>query len=214
MTDEAVELLSALVRRPSAERLLSRTTLRHLASAPVAELEQFVSRTEARRIHATFALARQATTLARLSQLEDAQQAFRFIYPLLAQRENERFVAVACDVRFRVLATEIVAQGSPVAVSVHIPDVFTAAMRHRAPFVLIAHSHPSDDPTPSPDDIALTRRCLEAGRLLGIGVLDHLVIAGDTFRSLRDVMPWDDTPAVGHLHESRCCEPSFVLSPA
>jgi DNA repair protein RadC len=52
--------------------------------------------------------------------------------------------------------------------------------------VILAHNHPSGDPTPSPEDLAVTRHLLDAGRLLGVEVLDHLVVSAERFRSLRD----------------------------
>jgi DNA repair protein RadC len=52
--------------------------------------------------------------------------------------------------------------------------------------VILAHNHPSGDPTPSPEDLAVTRHLLEAGRLLGVEVLDHLVVSAERFRSLRE----------------------------
>src|SRR5439155_24633114 len=64
------------------------------------------------------------------------------------------------------------------------------ALRHNAAAVVLAHSHPSGDPTPSPEDLAVTRHLGEAGRLLGIEVLDHLVISAHRFHSLRSSGGW------------------------
>ena len=69
-------------------------------------------------------------------------------------------------------------------------DVFEPALRHNAAAVILAHSHPSGDPTPSPEDLAVTRHLGEAGRLLGGEVLDHLVISAQRFSSLRSSGGW------------------------
>jgi DNA repair protein RadC len=69
---------------------------------------------------------------------------------------------------------------------VRVGELFKAAIRRNAASLIVAHNHPSGDPTPSPDDIAVTRAILQAGKLLDIDVLDHLVIAGQRFVSLKE----------------------------
>jgi DNA repair protein RadC len=75
--------------------------------------------------------------------------------------------------------------GSLNASIVHPREVFRAALRHAAASIILVHNHPSGDPEPSGDDIALTRRLVEAGSLLGIEVLDHLIIGHGRFVSLK-----------------------------
>ena len=67
-----------------------------------------------------------------------------------------------------------------------VGELFKAAIRRNSAAVIILHNHPSGDPTPSPDDIALTRAIVQAGKLLDIEVLDHLVIGQGRFVSLKD----------------------------
>ncbi len=69
---------------------------------------------------------------------------------------------------------------------VHPREVFRAAMKCSSASLICVHNHPSGDPTPSPEDIALTRRLHEAGELVGIDVLDHLVIGDNRFISLKE----------------------------
>jgi DNA repair protein RadC len=66
-----------------------------------------------------------------------------------------------------------------------VGELFKGAVRRNAATIIVAHNHPSGDPTPSPDDIAVTRAIVEAGKLLDIEVLDHLVIGGGKFVSLK-----------------------------
>jgi DNA repair protein RadC len=68
---------------------------------------------------------------------------------------------------------------------VRVGELFKSAVRRNAASIIVAHNHPSGDPTPSPDDIAVTRAIVEAGKLLDIDVLDHLVIGGGKFVSLK-----------------------------
>ena len=69
---------------------------------------------------------------------------------------------------------------------VHPREVFKAAMLANAAAIVLAHNHPSGDPTPSPDDMALTRRLVDAGRLIGVDVLDHIVIGDGRHVSFRE----------------------------
>ena len=176
------DALTALLRsRRKAKKLLGATTLRHLAEAPPEELETWLPRSSARRFHAAILLAKFALAPARSAILDSPHAAFAHFHPQLALRETERVMVAALDGRFRVLATEIVAEGVPDEVQVRPADVFTAAVRHRASSVVLAHNHPSGEVTPSLEDYALTQRLANLGKTLGIRVLDHLVVAGDGF---------------------------------
>jgi DNA repair protein RadC len=101
----------------------------------------------------------------------------------LARREH--FVAFLLDVRNRVLARETISVGTLSASLVHPREVFAPAIERRAAAVIVVHNHPSGDPEPSADDLALTRRLVQAGVLVGIEVLDHLVIGHGSYVSLK-----------------------------
>ena len=177
-------LTTLLGSRRKARTLLNATSLRHLAEAPPEELETWLPRRAARRFHAAVQLARFALSPEPTELLDTPSAAFAHFHPHLALRETERVMVAALDSRFRVLATDVVAEGAPDAVEVRQADVFAAAVRYRAVFLVAAHNHPSGDMIPSLEDYALTRRMAEAGRLLGIRLLDHLVVVGDGFWSL------------------------------
>ncbi|HEX7557365.1 MAG TPA: DNA repair protein RadC [Leptolinea sp.] len=90
------------------------------------------------------------------------------------------------DTRNRVLKIEKLYQGSLNSSSVRIGELFKAALTNNAASIILAHNHPSGDPTPSPEDVALTRAAQQAGRLLDVEVLDHIVIGQNRFVSLKD----------------------------
>lgn len=186
MTDrELREHLAVLLgSRRRARELMARTSLRHLTDASASELQQFMPREVARRFHAAVRVARTALSPERPKVLDTPDSAWAHFYPYLAGRETERFVAIACDCRFHPLATTIISEGSPSSVQVRAADVFAPAIRHRAEVVVVAHCHPSGISLPSDEDVALTDRLLEAGRLLGVSVVDHLVLAGNEYRSV------------------------------
>jgi len=100
--------------------------------------------------------------------------------------EQEELRLLILDTRNRVLATEAVYKGSLNSSQVRIGELFRAAIRRNAAAIIVVHNHPSGDPSPSPEDVAITRALVQAGKLLDIGVLDHLVIAGGRFVSMKE----------------------------
>lgn len=103
---------------------------------------------------------------------------------------REHFVALALSTRHHVIGHQIIGIGTIDACLVHPRDVFRFAVLASASAIIVAHTHPSGDPTPSADDVTLTRRLVQAGELMGIGVVDHLIMApGAGVHSLRESQP-------------------------
>jgi DNA repair protein RadC len=100
--------------------------------------------------------------------------------------EQEHLRVILLDTRNRVLDIVEVYQGSLNSSPVRVGELFKAAIRRNAAALIVIHNHPSGDPTPSPDDVAVTRAIVQAGKLLDVDVLDHLVIAGGQFVSLKE----------------------------
>lgn len=103
----------------------------------------------------------------------------------MSELDHEQLRVVLLDTKHRVMTTRTVYQGSVNQAQVRIGEVFRDAIRHNATAIVIVHNHPSGDPMPSAADIALTSELEQAGGLLGIDVLDHLVIGRGTHVSLR-----------------------------
>ena len=109
--------------------------------------------------------------------------------PLLADIKDERkefFVCLYLNARNQVIHKEVISIGSLSASIVHPREVFTVAVQHHAASIILAHNHPSGDVSPSKDDIDLTHRLREAGLIMGIEVLDHIIIATGDFVSLKE----------------------------
>ncbi len=100
--------------------------------------------------------------------------------------EQEELRVILLDTRNGVLGLVEVYRGSLNSSQVRVGELFKSAIRRNAAAVLIVHNHPSGDPSPSPEDIQITRTIVEAGRLLDIRVLDHLIIAGGQYVSLKE----------------------------
>ncbi len=108
------------------------------------------------------------------------------LVPLLQHEPSEVFAVLFLSTRHHVLAYHEVGRGTLDTVLITPREVFKAALLANAAAVILCHSHPSGDPTPSQDDIALTRRLAAAGTLLGIDVLDHIIVADEGYVSLRE----------------------------
>ena len=104
----------------------------------------------------------------------------------LRSSTREQFAVLYLNTRNQPVSCETVAVGGLNVAALQPREVFAPALRLGAAAVILAHNHPSGDPEPSPEDLAVTKQLLEAGRLLGVEVLDHLVIAETRFKSLRE----------------------------
>lgn len=100
--------------------------------------------------------------------------------------EQEELRVILLNTRNHVLAISKVYRGSLNSSQVRIGELFKTAVRRNAAAIIVVHNHPSGDPTPSPDDVALTRAVVEAGRLLDIEVLDHLIVGKGRWVSLKE----------------------------
>lgn len=109
-----------------------------------------------------------------------------FLMPRFSAREVEQFGVMLLDSRHRLVKAQALTVGTLDCSVVHPRDVFRSALEANAASVVVFHNHPSGDPTPSPEDDALTRRLVAGGALLGVDVLDHLVLADASYYSFRE----------------------------
>lgn len=180
--------------RLAAESLLSTATPRHLATASVDELERLLPKSKALRLFRVLRFARAALTPERPAKLDDRTSVWRLLYPELLDLDVERFWAIPVDARCQPFAVTCVAQGTPSAVDVRPADIFAVAVRHRATALIVAHNHPSGSLEPSPEDLALTDRLIDAGLLLGIDLLDHVIVTTSASTSMREEFDLRDRP--------------------
>lgn len=126
-----------------------------------------------------------ALPLPPLVPARDSDAAARALWPRLSGLGHEEFWALLLSARLDVLRAVRIASGGITACSVLPREAFTPALLHGAAAVVFAHNHPSGDPRPSGDDLRLEARLDEAGRALGVEVVDHLVLSGSGFHSAR-----------------------------
>ncbi|MCC7012529.1 MAG: DNA repair protein RadC [Planctomycetes bacterium] len=162
------------------------------ASASELAARYGLPRRAAERLEASFALARQLSR-ARLPErpaIRGPDSVFRLLAAEVRGQQRETFWVLALDGRHRVKQREIVSVGSLTTSIVHPREVFRPAICAAAAAVVCAHNHPSGDPEPSAEDLAVTRRLEQAGALLGIPLLDHVVLGDERFVSLRERVGW------------------------
>ncbi len=99
---------------------------------------------------------------------------------------QENLWVLLLDTRNRLIDTDHLYQGSLNSSTVRVAEVFRKAVQNNAAAIIVVHNHPSGDPTPSPEDVALTKTLFETGKMLDIQLLDHLVIGGHSFISLKE----------------------------
>ena len=184
----------------SAARLLGTFgSLRGLGDASIEQLQALpgIGPAKAVQLKACVEVARRLAIVSEglRPRIETADAAAAVVRPHLLDKAKEHFVALLLDARHRLIRLSPIAVGSLAATLVHPRELFKEAISASAAVVIVAHNHPSGDPEPSGDDLALTRRLVEAGRLLGIEVLDHLIIAREGVVSLRAAGAFEDPRA-------------------
>ncbi|SDF21166.1 RadC family protein [Sporolituus thermophilus] len=130
----------------------------------------------------------------RLASLEAMQRAVirspqdirDLMMPRLRYETKEHFVALLLSTKNHVLAMPVISVGNLNASLVHPRELFREAINHSAAAVALVHNHPSGDPTPSREDIEITRKMIQAGEILGIAVLDHVIIGDGKYVSLKE----------------------------
>jgi DNA repair protein RadC len=175
----------------TAQKLLIRFgNLKNLASASIEELTQIkgIGPAKAAQIKATFELSKRLenssseTTKITVKSPEDVVKTAR---NLLKGKKKEHFLVICLDTRNHLIKTSTVSIGSLDCSIVHPREVFKDAISSSAASVIFIHNHPSGDPTPSEDDIKMTKRLIEAGEIIGIEVLDHIVICDSEHLSMK-----------------------------
>jgi DNA repair protein RadC len=119
-------------------------------------------------------------------QLNTPRQLASYLLPQHGSSPVEQFGIVLLDTKHRLLQIKLISTGSMDSTVAHPREVFREAIAGRAAAIVLFHNHPSGDPRPSADDLALTARLSEAGHVVGIDVLDHLILADQRYYSFTE----------------------------
>lgn len=163
--------------------------LQQLAEATIAELLEIkgIGLAKAIQLKATFNLgmrvSRQEVTVR--YRIEHPSHAYHLLKDELENEKREHFIVILQDAKGYVICHEVISIGSLSHTIVHPREVFYPAIRHKAASLIVAHNHPSGDPTPSQDDFETTKALVEASSLMKIPLNDHIIIGQHKFVSLR-----------------------------
>jgi DNA repair protein RadC len=148
-----------------------------------------VGRAKAAQIVAALELGRRTLTHAPSAriQLRTPHEAAAYLMPAFGSRPVEQFGVVLLDTKHRVLRTSVLAIGTLNSTVVQPRDVFREAALGGAAAIVVFHNHPSGDPSPSPDDVELTRRLAAAGTLMGVDIVDHIILGDVRYCSFKEM---------------------------
>lgn len=193
------ELLAILLRTGTyaesavrlAERLLAEAGgIRKLSDLSTAQMMNIkgVGAAKALQIQAGIELGRRMSlsALDHTVTVRTPEDAAGLLTEELRYLQKEHFVCLFLNTKNHLIGMETLSMGSLNASIVHPREVFRAAIKRGSASIICAHNHPSGDPTPSPEDVQLTHRLAEAGEIVGIELLDHIVIGDKAFVSLKE----------------------------
>jgi DNA repair protein RadC len=166
-------------------------SLKGVAQADFAQLQEVagIGPAKACQVMAAFELGKRVAIFTGSTKpvIRQPTDLFEYFSAQMSLMTREEFLVAVLDTKNRLVKHEFISKGTLNASIVHPRDVFRVAIIHSAASVILLHNHPSGDPTPSQEDLDITRRLVEAGVLLGIAVLDHLIIGGAKFVSLKEM---------------------------
>lgn len=179
----ALDLANGLLDAAGGLRSLARMSRDELSRA------HGVGLARAARIQAAIELGRRSLTRdpADRPHFGTPREVAAFLLPQFGSYPVERFGVLLLDTRHRLVRTRVLSVGSLDASVVHPREVFREALFAGAAAIVLFHNHPSGDPSPSRDDVALTRRLVTAGDLVGIDVIDHIVLADSRYASMKEL---------------------------
>ncbi len=174
----AIELSKKILQKFNDEKM-SKITLSDLRSF------RGIGKTKACRIIAAFELGKRLITGKRNSFIMKPKDVWNELMDIRASKK-EHFVVFYLDIRNQIIQKEIISIGILNTSLVHPRELFEPAIKHLAAQILISHNHPSGDCTPSDEDMELTKRLIEAGEILGIEIIDHVIVSALKFYSLKE----------------------------
>jgi DNA repair protein RadC len=172
-----------------AQELITRFgNVKAISQATIEELSQIrgIGLAKAAQIKACFELGKREELEPELKNfdIKDPESVVKAIRASIKDKAKEHFKLILLNPRNKIIRISTISIGTLNASLVHPREVFKDAITHSAASVVLAHNHPSGDPEPSEDDLKITKKLVESGKILGIEVLDHIIIAKNGFKSL------------------------------
>jgi DNA repair protein RadC len=174
-----------------AERIISQAGgLRFLPDYTLEELQEIkgIGLAKAVQIKAALELGRRMASALRPASLSlsSPQEVANFLMEEMRYYQKEYFRAILVNTKNKIISLEDISVGSLNSSIVHPREIYNLAVKKSAAAVILVHNHPSGDPTPSREDLEVTKRLVEAGKILGINVLDHIIIGEGRYLSFKE----------------------------
>lgn len=193
------ELLAIIIRIGNKERTAVELSqdilhyfggLRALNYLSIRELTQIkgLGPAKAIQLKAVVELSKRLASLSREARevIKSPQDVAQLLMPELRFLTQEVFKLVLLDIKNQVIAMPMVSKGGLSSSIVHPREVFKEAIKHSSAAIILVHNHPSGIPEPSRDDISITKRLVDSGKIIGIDVLDHIIIGDGIFTSMKE----------------------------
>jgi DNA repair protein RadC len=192
------ELLAIILRTGSkqenvinlSQRILKEYNIKQLSQINLTQLMKVhgIKESKAAQIAACFEIARRLESFndEDKQKINSPEDVYRRIYPKMREQKKELFIELCLDTKNRVIKEETISVGSLNANIVHPREVFKLALAESAAHIIVAHNHPSGDPTPSREDIEITKKLVDTGTIMGITLLDHVIIGDGRHFSMKE----------------------------
>jgi DNA repair protein RadC len=192
------ELLAIILRTGSkkenvinlSQRILGEYNIKQLSQINLTQLMKVhgIKESKAAQISACFEIARRLESFNSVEKpkISSPEDVYRRLFPRMREQKKEMFIELCLDTKNQILKEEVISVGSLNANVVHPREVFKLALTESAAHIIVAHNHPSGDPTPSREDIEITKKLVETGNIMGITVLDHVVIGDGRHYSMKE----------------------------
>ncbi|HEX7627294.1 MAG TPA: DNA repair protein RadC [Candidatus Methanoperedens sp.] len=192
------ELLAIILRTGSkqenvinlSQRILKEYNIKQLSQINLTQLMKVhgIKESKAAQIAACFEIARRLETFKNedKQKINSPEDVYRLIYPKMREQKKELFIELCLDTKNQIIKEETISVGSLNANIVHPREVFKLALAESAAHIIVAHNHPSGDPTPSREDIEITKKLVETGNIMGITLLDHVIIGDGRHFSMKE----------------------------
>jgi DNA repair protein RadC len=170
------------------EMIKTNRNLAFLASKTLSDLMRIdgIGRDKAATLLAAFEISRRILSQSKWfneRKITSPQDVAEIYIPLLRDELKEKFILVCLNSANKIIIHEEISIGNLNSSVVHPREIFKAAIDHRSASIILLHNHPSGNPEPSNEDISITKKIVESGKILDIPVFDHIIIAGNSFTS-------------------------------
>ena len=191
------ELLAIILQKGNKEenvidmsnRLISKHGLNKLSDLSLSEIQEIkgIGPAKAMQIKALFEFNKRHN-LAKIdnSIIKCAKDVFDYVSKRLPSKDKEHFIILHLDSRNRIIKDEVISIGTLNVSIIHPREVFKSAIKESTNAIILVHNHPSGEPSPSHEDNKITKRLLEAGELLNIKVLDHVILGNESYWSFKE----------------------------